>query len=238
MEIKAFCGDGPGPQAKDGCSVELYRRLPYAGEITVLSHLLSPNCSVLELGCGTGRLTSHLLSRGCDVTAVDNSVEMLAYAPAKATLVNADIEHLNLKQKFDVVLLPTCLINHADPAVRAAFINAAARHVKPFGRFVLERHDPVWLSTAKTGFVGRMQDISSWIDFVARSDDVIEMTIRYADEFNTWRHSFSLVALDDASLQSALDASGFGEVTWLDARRRWAAVRLKNDCRAANENNS
>src|SRR5262245_11397040 len=56
---------------------------------------------VLELGCGTGRVTIPLLRAGCEVVGVDRSVEMLKrlrgsrYVRSRgATLVRADIREL------------------------------------------------------------------------------------------------------------------------------------------------
>ena len=229
MQIEPFHGEGPGAQAKDGCSVELYRRLPYSGEIDFLAQFLTPGESVLELGCGTGRLTRKLLSFACTVTAVDNSAEMLAHAPLEAQLINSDIESLSLQKRFDVVLLPTCLINHADPSVRVAFLKTAADHMRPSGRFILERHDPVWLSSSDVGLVGQRQGLSVWVESVSRAGGVISMTLKYADTVNAWKHSFVLVALDELALQSQLHAAGFGRITWLDVAQRWASVSLQNE---------
>lgn len=228
MQVKPFHGEGPGPQTKDGCSVELYRQLPYRGEIEFLSHHLSPGDSILELGCGSGRLTRRFLSFGCAVTAVDNSAEMLSHVPLDAHLIHSDIEHLDLRQKFDVVILPSCLINHADPEVRAAFVAAAFAHTKPAGRFIFERHDPLWLSSASVGLASEMQGISVWIESVDHIGEVIEMTVRYADARNSWKHSFSVVSLDDASLQHLLQPAGFGQITWLEKARCWACVSRQN----------
>ena len=66
-------GDGPGVITQDGCAVEVYLRLPYRGELELLARHLPPQCSILGLGCGTGRLTRHLLEQGHAVTAVDKS---------------------------------------------------------------------------------------------------------------------------------------------------------------------
>ena len=50
--------------APDGSPVELYRNLPSFGEAEIVSGAIAPNASVLELGCGTGRMTARLVSAG------------------------------------------------------------------------------------------------------------------------------------------------------------------------------
>ena len=226
MTIKPFSGEGPGAQTKDGCSVELYRRSRYAGEIEHLVEYLGPGVSVLELGCGAGRITRRLLSLGCAVTAVDNSAEMLAYAPSEACLVRADIEELNLGKTFDVVMLPSGLINHPVDAVRGAFLAAAAMHLSQTGLFLLQRQDPTWLASAVVGPASESDGLTTWIESVSRADGIVVMTLRYTDGTEEWRHSFSLSEVDDASLQSQLAGAGFDLIEWLDDRRRWAKVSL------------
>jgi ubiquinone/menaquinone biosynthesis C-methylase UbiE len=44
---------------------------------------IPPGSEVLEIGCGTGGLTAELAGRGCRVTAVDRSPQMLAIAARK-----------------------------------------------------------------------------------------------------------------------------------------------------------
>lgn len=226
MAIGPFSGDGPGAQAPDGCSVALYARLPYRGEIEPLTPLLRPGLSVLELGCGTGRLTRRLLALGCAVTAVDNSAEMLAHVPPEALRVRADIEQLRLTGRFDRVLLASGLINHADAAVRAAFTACAAAHLGPAGRFIVQRQDPAWLASAVAGPLGEIDGIVLRLLSVERREGVIEMTLAYSDGAATWTHSFSLVALHEAALQAQLSAAGFGPISWLDEGRRWASAAL------------
>ncbi|MBY0236612.1 MAG: class I SAM-dependent methyltransferase, partial [Burkholderiaceae bacterium] len=128
-----FSGSGPGAQAPDGCSVEVYRHSSYRGEFEPFRARFKPGLSVLELGCGSGRLTRTLLAFGCRVTAADNSSEMLAALPSEAQPVLCGIEDLALAQRFDVVLLASGLINHADAAVRASMLRVAAQHLRPDG---------------------------------------------------------------------------------------------------------
>ena len=182
--------------------------------------------SVLELGCGTGRLTHELLSFGCVVTAMDSSREMLAYVPSAARLVECSIEGLNLAEEFDIVLLAAGLINHCDSAVRSAFIRTAATHTKRSGRFIVERQDPSWLASAKEGVTRDDAEMSVAVESVTRAGTTVGMTVRYTAPSDTWTHSFVLEALDDLSFENELKSGGFGSVQWLDARRRWASARF------------
>ncbi|MBT9491734.1 MAG: class I SAM-dependent methyltransferase [Paucibacter sp.] len=232
MKVKPFSGTGPGAQTLDGCSVELYRSSDYAGEIELLAPYLqaglNAKVSVLEFACGTGRITRRLLAMGCTVTAVDNSADMLEAAPQEATLIQADIEQLRLAQKFDVVLLPSGLINHPDAQLRAAFLAAAAAHLRPGGRFLFQRQDPVWLATAQPGPVAESNvGLAIGLESVHRKDGIAEMTLSYSKEGACWSHSFALIELDDGMLQGELDAAGFGSIEWLDARRCWAKADLQ-----------
>jgi SAM-dependent methyltransferase len=69
---------------------------------------------VLELMCGTGRVSVPLLEAGVDLTCVDASEGMLARLKErlharklKAQLVQADVRHLNLhKEEFQLSLIP------------------------------------------------------------------------------------------------------------------------------------
>ena len=90
--VERYRGIGRGPRTRDGCSVDLYLRLPYLGEVELLQPLLPTMASVIELGCGVGRITRELLAHGYRVTAVDNSAEMLAHVPEQAVFRIALLE--------------------------------------------------------------------------------------------------------------------------------------------------
>jgi len=221
-----FSGSGPGVQAPDGCSVELYRALPYLGELDDILERIPPGAAVLELGCGPGRLTRVLLARGCAVDAVDNSPEMLAGLPAGATPHCAGIESLALDAAFDVALLASGLVNHPDRALRAAFLATARRHLRPGGRLFVQRHDPAWLRSAPAGTVRGAGNLRIEVETVERAGDRVAMTIRYGDAgAHAWRHSFVAEALDDAAIERALADAGFAPAAWLGARRRWIEAR-------------
>ena len=227
MNAQLFFGTGHGVQTTDGCSVEVYRRMPYRGELDPVRSEFGAGTSVLELGCGTGRLTRALLSYGCMVTAVDSSSEMLASVPAAAHAIESSIEELNLARKFDIVLLAAGLINHCDASVRSAFIRVAAAHSEPHGRLIFERQDPTWLASAKEGPTRNGPGMCVNVEAVHRVGAVIQMRVRYTEADESWTHSFVLEALDETTLQKEVSAGGFDRVEWLDVKRCWARAVLQ-----------
>ncbi len=68
-----------------------------------------PNMQVVDLGCGTGQLTSELSKKlgAKETLGIDNSPEMLhesaAYASDTVRFISADITHYRPEQKFDLV---------------------------------------------------------------------------------------------------------------------------------------
>jgi 2-polyprenyl-3-methyl-5-hydroxy-6-metoxy-1,4-benzoquinol methylase len=97
----------------DGCSVELYARVPPLGEAEVLHHRLADGAAVLDLGCGTGRIARRLARLGHPVVAVDESGAMLAQMPMTPGVrpVQGTIQDLRLDERFAAVLLASNLIN-------------------------------------------------------------------------------------------------------------------------------
>jgi SAM-dependent methyltransferase len=221
-EIERARGEGPGVITQDGCAVEVYLELPYRGELELLADRLSRGCSVLELGCGTGRLTRPLLDRGCSVTAVDNSADMLRYVPGAAGRVCCDIESLELGRVFDVVLLASHLVNTAQDSIRRAQLAACRRHLSPRGVLLFQRFDPGWLRAVRPGPFPSIGEVEITIERAVRDGDVVHMSIRYAFANAEWRQHFSTRILDDEDVRLALLETGFGAVTWIDTR--WGAA--------------
>lgn len=220
-EAQPNSGEGPGPQTGDGCSVELYLRVPYYGEVELLAPAI-PGPDVLELGCAVGRMTRHLLAHGYRVTAVDNSPEMLAHVPAEATRVCANIEDLELDSRFDAVIFASCLVN-TPVAERTALLAACYRHLKPGARLLFERYDPAWLAKAKVGPLGAMGEIEMHVDRVERATDHVDMTFRYRSGADEWLHHFTAVPLGDEQVRACLSAAGFEDVSWINPRWGCAA---------------
>ena len=67
---------------------------------------------VLDLACGTGRLTIELAKRGLECVGIDKSASMLSMAQAKSKALGFDIFYLQedirkfqLEQKFDLITM-------------------------------------------------------------------------------------------------------------------------------------
>lgn len=95
--------------------------------------------SVLDAGCGTGRVAIELANRGVDVVGVDLDDSMLAAARAKApnlTWIAADLLGVDLGRTFDVVVLPGNVMIFLAPHTEAAVVANLARHIAPGGHLV------------------------------------------------------------------------------------------------------
>lgn len=224
--LKTFSGTGPGVQTPDGCSVSLYQELPYMGELEEVIDIFEPGMSVLELGCGTGRLCSRLLELGCSVTGVDESSEMLACLPEQVHAVRSKVEDLNLEGRYDIVLLASHLINHPEAQVREAFVRCAGLRLNASGRFLIKRHNVTWLDTAKVGLVGTAGGSSVYVEAVKRELGIVHMTLRYELGDQTWSHSFSTTPLSERDIESLLGRHNFSTLRWLGSQRLWAVADM------------
>ncbi len=212
-------GAGPGTQTPDGCSVELYKRTPYRGEIESISEQLQGK-SVLELGCGTGRLTTRLLEMGCRVLGIDNSPDMLALLPESVDRALSDIETLSLDQYFDVVLLASYVFNQPDDRVRHGFATAARRHLQKQGSFVLQVHSESLLRAGE-GHTAEADGIVTRIQKFRKHGNLVSMSVQYSVDEMEWTHTFQAQVLEFDQVVLELMNAGFSEVDWIDKPLGW-----------------
>lgn len=94
--------------------------------------------NVLDVACGTGDMAVSLVERGCTVTGIDLSEEMLAIARQKAPIVTfmiADAEHLPFPDaSFDAV---TCAFGVRNFVHLEQGLNEMLRVLKPGGQLVI-----------------------------------------------------------------------------------------------------
>ncbi|MFH1020055.1 MAG: class I SAM-dependent methyltransferase [Pseudomonadota bacterium] len=79
-------------------------------------HLPTPPCTILELGCGTGRVSRALATDGHRLTGIDLSLPMLAAANLAATApaphyACMDMTALAFRNTFDAIIAPYNTLN-------------------------------------------------------------------------------------------------------------------------------
>lgn len=96
--------------------------------------------SVLDAGCGTGRVAGELVRRGIAVVGVDADAEMLATARAKAPGLDwrlGDLTTVELPgSHFDVVVLAGNVMIFVEPGTEQAVIANLAPTLVPGGALV------------------------------------------------------------------------------------------------------
>jgi SAM-dependent methyltransferase len=112
--------------------------LPGGDEIAAALDAFQPAGSVLELACGPGVWTGHLLRHAADVTAVDASPEMLAIAAARAggervRFVQADLFTWKPDRRYDMVFIGFWL-SHVPAERFESFWSLVDECLKPDGR--------------------------------------------------------------------------------------------------------
>jgi SAM-dependent methyltransferase len=95
--------------------------------------------SVLDAGCGTGRVGRELARRGIDVVGVDLDANMLETARRKAPGVEwllADLVSVDLHRSFDAIVLAGNVMIFLAPGSEPAVVANLARHLTPGGHII------------------------------------------------------------------------------------------------------
>ncbi|MFP2996298.1 class I SAM-dependent methyltransferase [Spongiivirga sp. MCCC 1A20706] len=105
---------------------------------------------ILELCCGTGRLTIPIAKDGFNITGVDITFSMLETAKAKAVeagleieFIQEDIRTLNLSEQYDLIFIPFNSIHHLYKNEDLFKTLAVVKdHLKENGTFILDCFNP------------------------------------------------------------------------------------------------
>ncbi|MCS0603335.1 class I SAM-dependent methyltransferase [Streptomyces sp. LP11] len=221
---EGYEGTGPGAITPDGCAVELYERLPVGDEPDIIAAAVPAGASILELGCGVGRVTRHLLERGFGVTAVDESADMLARVQGARTIC-APIEDLRLPERFDVVMLASFLVHAGDPEVRRGLLRTCAAHVADGGCVLIQREGADY----HTNIPRERRDPSGFTVRMASAepvgDGVNSVTAEYLFPDAVWTQTFLSRPLTTEQFESALAEAGLEVDRYLTPDGIWARAR-------------
>jgi SAM-dependent methyltransferase len=206
--------------APNGSPVAVYLALPAEPDLSRVRGVLPPNGSVLDLGCGVGRIANPLAAAGHSVVAVDDSAEMLARLAGPEPVLG-DVWALNLRRRFDAVLALSHLINGREPALRSGLLGVCRRHLGANGKVVVQRYAPDWTPTEGVGTVGKVE---VHLHDVALFEDGFSAQVTYRIGQQRWTQSFDGAIVDDAELASLAGAVGLSVVDTLDDTGAWVLL--------------
>jgi SAM-dependent methyltransferase len=212
---------------------------------------------VLELGCGTGRVTVPLARTGIRLIGVDRSAEMLARArwrlrriSGRATLVRADVTALPFpRASFAGVLAPYGILQSllSDRALHRA-LEAVSQVLSPGGRFGLELVPdvPRWQEvTQKVSLIGLAGPNGRPVTLIesVRQDPVKRMTlfeheflegtgatrrsVRFTIAFRTLRVPHMVQRLKRLGFTIEQVAGGYRGEVWSEDADTWLILARK-----------
>jgi SAM-dependent methyltransferase len=110
--------------------------------------------TVLEVGCGTGRILVPIARAGSSITGLDSSRQMiercranLAAEPAevqgRVRLVLSDMRSFDLGATYPLIIAPFRVVQHLTTGDdQLGFLETVARHLAPRGRLVFDVFNP------------------------------------------------------------------------------------------------
>lgn len=96
--------------------------------------------NVLDLGCGLGYFCDYLQRKGFDVLAIDIREECLRESKRKnknVKFIQADITKINLKEKFDTILL-LGVIDYLVNIDLVDYLSSLKKNLRPQGRILIQ----------------------------------------------------------------------------------------------------
>jgi len=222
-------GSGPGPHTPDGSAVELYEVTPANGEEQLINAAIEPGSSILELGCGTGRITRPLLALGHQVVAVDESPDMVARLPETETICST-IGDLRLDRQFDVVLMMSYLINVADDAERIRLLQTCAHHVRPGGSVLLQQQVPGMLRGPGVMENDRRRLVVSDVEELPGNRQAATLTHTIGGR--SWSQRILTQNLSEEQLAAQLHEVGLERTDYLTPDKTWVRARPLRDDRS------
>jgi len=197
--------------------------------------------TVLEPGCGSGRMLEALADRGCQVVGIDTSPVMLELARrrlgTRAELFEADMTHFDLGRTFDGAVCPVNTLLHLSPDDLARHLVRMSLHLEPRSRYLVQ----VGLLPADGDVLGGSQweasrgETSLRIEWADEELDLLQGSSRQRSRIEVLTGSragevveevHEMTAWTPATWSAAIAASPFEEAATYDGGRKgeWPRV--------------
>jgi SAM-dependent methyltransferase len=153
----SWAGNGKGAVnmdiRKEAAAYYDYGSPPFDDLAFYKEHIPSPNATILELGCGTGRVLTRLSDLCGSIHGIDISDSMLAICreklskagipPEKARVETGDITNLDLGKRFDLIIAPYRVFQNLETDMQVdGFFRSVGKHLAPNGSCILNVFHP------------------------------------------------------------------------------------------------
>lgn len=111
-------------------------------EVDWLLERLGEPTSILEPGCGSGRMLEAFARRGVEAVGIDVSAAMLELARRRlggsGEVLEADMTDFDLGRRFSGAVSPINTLLHLTPEQLARHLDCLARHLEPGARYLVQ----------------------------------------------------------------------------------------------------
>ncbi len=120
----------------------------FTDDVSFYKHTIPSDSTVLELGCGSGRLSRQLAEMGHAVVALDISMEMLEQAVRKrqgppTNYIRMDMLGFSFNTSFDAIIIPYNTLNLCESAENVKnCLRLCFEHLKSSGKLLLQLYLP------------------------------------------------------------------------------------------------
>ena len=165
-------------------------------DVAFYATFIHHHSNVLELGCGSGRLTRLLAPKCRWITGVDNSPEMLGQAQHEKheniTFLPGNMAKLKLDQRYDCIIIPYNTLNLLNPKnLTEKCLRTCRHHLKENGSLLFQVFHPTSIMIQSAGeklfqFIILKRNngdtiIKETIKRYSIKDEVLELVERYRD---------------------------------------------------------
>lgn len=139
---------------------------------------------ILELGCGTGRVTLPLLRHGFDITGIDMDPDMLSIlkneikSEESPEILQEDFTALNLTKKFPLIIMPCNTYSTLAQEDRHAVIERVIEHLKPHGIFAFSMPNPAWMGDLPAEAEPEIEEIF----VIPKSGDAVQVSSAWQND--------------------------------------------------------
>ena len=172
---------------------------------------------VVDVACGTGKMTKLMLDKGFKVIGVDASEEMLAVArtKCKAMFVKQDMRKLELPHAVDMAICVNDGVNYLRGSELGDFFKAVSHCLKPGAPFVFDVSSPYKLQTVvgnNVFYLDGDDETLLWSNLFNSDSVEMNLTLFVADgkgKYTRFDERHVQFVHTDGQIKSALEDAGF-----------------------------